>query len=367
MKRIIIESRHLFRETGISKYFVNYIKQFIVDKSNYNFIIVTDYLNNTNYFANIENVKICKIKRFNLISNKYICDLIYGFITFPLFLLRTKADLLISPYYDFIIPPNYKNKTIITLHDLCYIQLKQYYNYHHIIPNLFFLNQALKKSKKIFTVSEKSKKDISLYLKKKRIYNKKIIIIYNSFKKINPEKKIVLNNHDINIIYTGGFEKRKNIDNIFKAFSKSIQTIPQLKLIITGNLKNNKKFQNKIIKYQLQNNTYLTGILTDSQLQGLYENKIDGAINISLCEGFGRNSYEAKINCIPLLCSDIKINHEIVGDYPIYCDPFNTDEIASGIHQLVKSSKIQNKPFIDSKFTIEYNYPIFSSEIINCL
>ena len=46
---------------------------------------------------------------------------------------------------------------------------------------------------------------------------------------------------------------------------------------------------------------------------------------LSLCEGFGRNSYEAKINSIPLLCSDIKINHEIVGDYPIYCDPYNTE------------------------------------------
>ena len=135
MKRIIIESRHLFRKTGISKYFLDYIKQFILDKSNYNFIIVTDYLDQTNHFQNFKNTKICKIKRLNLINNNYICDLIYGFITFPLFLLRTNADLLISPYYDFIIPPNYKNKTIITIHDLCYIQLKQFYNYHHIIPN----------------------------------------------------------------------------------------------------------------------------------------------------------------------------------------------------------------------------------------
>ena len=143
--------------------------------------------------------------------------------------------------------------------------------------------------------------------------------------------------------------------------------MPQLKLIITGNLNQNKKFQQLIRKYKLENNTYLTGILTDSQLQGLYENKIDGAINMSLCEGFGRNSYEAKINSIPLLCSDIKINHEIVGDYPIYCDPYNTEAIATGIQQLIKSSKIHNKASIDSKFTIEYNYPIFSSEIINCL
>ena len=367
MKRIIIESRHLFRRTGISKYFVNYIKQFILDNSNYNFVFVTDYLDQTNHFTNLRNTKICKIKRLNLINNNYICDLIYGFITFPLFLLRTNADLLISPYYDFIIPPNYKNKTIITLHDLCYIQLKQYYNYHHIIPNLIFLNQALKKSKKIFTVSENSEKDIRLYLNKKRIYNKKIIIIYNSFKKEKSENKIVLNKQDINILYTGGFEKRKNIDNIFIAFSKSIRIMPQLKLIITGSLNKNKKFQQLISKYKLENNTYLTGTLTDSQLQGLYESKIDGAINLSLCEGFGRNSYEAKINSIPLLCSDIKINHEIVGDYPIYCDPYNTEEIATGIQKLVKSSKIHNIASIDSKFTIEYNYPTFSSEIINCL
>ena len=88
---------------------------------------------------------------------------------------------------------------------------------------------------------------------------------------------------------------------------------------------------------------------------------------MSLCEGFGRNSYEAKINSIPLLCSDIKINHEIVGDYPIYCDPYNTEAIATGIQQLVNFSKNHNIASIDSKFTFKYNYPIFSSEIINCL
>ena len=62
MKRIIIESRHLFRKTGISKYFLDYIKQFILDKSNYNFIIVTDYLDQTNHFQNLKIQKYAKSK-----------------------------------------------------------------------------------------------------------------------------------------------------------------------------------------------------------------------------------------------------------------------------------------------------------------
>ena len=40
-------------------------------------------------------------------------------------------------------------------------------------------------------------------------FNKKIVIIYNSFKKLKSENKIVLNKQDLNIIYTEVLKKGK--------------------------------------------------------------------------------------------------------------------------------------------------------------
>ena len=97
----------------------------------------------------------------------------------------------------------------------------------------------------------------------------------------------------------------------------------------------------------------------------LYKSNLSGAINISVCEGFGRNNYEAKIYGIPLLCSNIEINHEIVENYPVYCDPNDIHDIYNGIIKLLSLPRNKMFKLIDKKFSLPLNVKKFSVLIDN--
>ena len=168
----------------------------------------------------------------------------------PKILKKIDADILIIPYYYIIIPSKYKYKTITTIHDVCYFECKNIYKFHTYIFAKFFFKQALNYSKSIITVSYTTEKKIKNYFKKNKLKIKPIEIIYNIFKydhysdvKLNPLLKD-LEQFRKKLIYTGGYERRKNLSNLFKAFKKVINVYPDIILIITGNLNKNKTFIN---------------------------------------------------------------------------------------------------------------------------
>ena len=289
----------------------------------------------------------------------------------PKILNKLDADLLISPYYYFIIPSKYKYKTITTIHDVCYFECKNLYKFHTYIFATYFFKQALNYSKSIITVSYTTEKKIKNYFTKYKFKIKPIEIIYNVFQydhssdlKLNSSFKD-LEQFRKKLIYTGGYERRKNLSNLFKAFKKVINVYPDIILIITGNLNKNKTFINLLKSHDIFENVILTGLLSDSQMNYLYKSNLSGAINISVCEGFGRNNYEAKIYGIPLLCSNIEINHEIVENYPVYCDPNDIHDIFNGIIKLLSLPRNKMFKLIDKKFSLPLNIKKFSVLIDN--
>ena len=372
MRKIIVEARLLSRSTGISGFFNPLLQKLIKTNPNTEFILTTQSDKILERYKKYSNVNITNITSPKWIKHPYLVDLYYGIISFPNFLKNQTADLLISPYYDFLIPRKFHDKVIITVHDLCYYECNNLYKTHTKIPANYFLTKALNRCAGVLTVSETSYKNIKLYFPE--ITRKKhVIVTYNCFSKPNSKfKQIKLPQEIISkpgkkILYSGGFENRKNLSRLFRAFYQISQEYEDLYMIITGNLKNNKKFHRLIHSCGINEKILLPGNITDEQMQTLYQSGITGAVNLSLCEGFGRNSYEALLNGLPLLCSDIEINREIVGDYPIYCDPTNVEDIINGLKKLMKTTANKSLSSIDERFTIDYNFSNFSNLIDDCM
>jgi len=368
LKKVIIEGRHLSNNTGISHYFMPLLIRLVKNNRNLNFLIVTQDNHSLDDFNSFDNVEILILKTPFWIKLNYLINLYYSIISLPIFLLKNNADLLVSPYYDFIIPKNFNKKTIVTIHDLCYFKISELYKIHTRYPNYIFFRGSLEKCCGIFTVSKSSLKDLLGYIPKNKEI--KTEVVYNCFTK--PEKKIISKKYSIKnifsikgkkIIYTGGFENRKNLGRLFSAFYKVINLNEDVFLVITGNLEKNNKFIKLIKSYRVEKNILFTGVLDNQEMECLYQSDLIGSINISLCEGFGRNSYEAKIHGIPLLCSDIDVNHEVVGDYPFYCNPYNENEIYEGINKLINNEIRYRNSNIESRFTIDYNYKKFTGMI----
>lgn len=212
---------------------------------------------------------------------------------------------------------------------------------HDIIPKLFpeYLNnsrkkfywklteKAIKKADKIIAVSKHTKKDLVKYL---NITPEKISVNYIDVdkiykKEVSREKtREVLEKYNLKpgYIYSGGgLEKRKNIENLLKAYkllSKALQTVNYKlpKLVISGKLMPElaplMTDVEKLVKdLGLQDKVKLLDFVSQEDLPALYKNAVM-FIYPSLYEGFGLPVLEA-MNCgTPVIVSNVSSIPEIV-------------------------------------------------------
>lgn len=363
-KKILVDCKNLAEySSGIKVYFIPYLLSAIEEFSQFKFILVAHKEFDTgfiNQFSNWEFLKIPQKK-----SGIFVIDfLYYNLWTYPSNLNKIDANLLITPYYDFIIPPLFKDKAIITVHDLCYWEFGNLYtfkvrNFHKLI-----LWYNLLMVKNIITVSKTS---LEMLVK---VFGNNILskssILYNTFEPqdVIHENLPNENKHKI-ILYTGGYEQRKNIDMLFMVV-KELSFDWDIKLVFTGDYKDCIPLNEKIEFYKISKNVVLTGKITLEELTNYYLIS-DLVINISLCEGFGRSNLEAMIFKKPLVCSDIKVFRELVGDYPIYCDPNNLSSIKNSIVKSFGHKLSRNSSTSLDKYLIENNKYLFFNIIKNAL
>jgi glycosyltransferase involved in cell wall biosynthesis len=349
---IIVDCKNLAQySSGIAGYFKPLLKSTIEHFEQYHFILVAPSEFDTAFIKEYSNweVKIISQKKF---ENATLDILAYDMWTYPNSIKKLDACLLISPYYDFIIPSKFKNKSIITGHDLCYWELDQSYSQKVKLYHKLLLNLNISKAKKIITVS-KTSLDMIKKIFGNDIYDKSVVV-YNTFEvegigaltlKKNGRKK--------SLLYTGGFEQRKNVDMLFRVISELKKEL-EIELVFTGNFKDNIQLKQLIKEYQLEDIVNLTGIVSHEELQNFYM-QCDTVVNISLCEGFGRSNLEAMIYNKPLVCSDIEVFRELVGEYALYCDPTSIKSIKDAVKKSFElNEKIKIKLDIE-RFKFETN------------
>lgn len=204
-----------------------------------------------------------------------------------------------------------------------------------------FLSKICKKSKKIITVSEYSKKDIcTTYGIKKG----KVEVIYNaantafrqlSEQEIRDTKNEFTAGNDF-FIFVGSLHPRKNIQNLIYAFELVSVSNKSIQLVIVGSdmwKENNLKISNEIRKQLI-----FTGHIENSKLTKLMGSAL-ALTYIPYFEGFGIPLVEA-MNCgIPIIAANTTCLPEIAGDAAIYCNPFDVNDIAEKM-LLVNSNSI---------------------------
>lgn len=277
----------------------------------------------------------------------------------PFVLRKHKADLFLSP--DGMISLLSNTKSLAVIHDLNFIYYKKdmpfwvekYYN--------FFFPRFAKKSVRLATVSEYSKKDIVLNY---GIDADKIDVVYNGanllYRPISePEKtatKKEWSEGNDYFLFVGAMHPRKNIVNLFKAFdafkakSKSV-----VKLVIVGN----KMYWRADIEacfeaMQFKKDVVFTGRLSPEKLK----NVLGAAMALTYVpyfEGFGIPIVEAFYCDVPVITSTITSMPEIAGDAALLVDPFSVTEIAEAMGKiegdadlrfaLIEKGKIRRQEF----------------------
>lgn len=349
--------------SGISAYFKPFLNSLISHFNDYHFILVAPNEFDTYFIEELNNWELRIIPRVTFFSSS-IEVIFYDLWTFPRGINKVNACLLISPYYDFVIPANFKNKTIITVHDLCYWEVGELYPMRIRYYYKLLLNFNINRAKYIITVSQSSLNSIINFFGQSLL--SKLVVIYNTFEISNYKIKEVVNDKNKKILlYTGGFEYRKNVDNLFKALAELKYEV-DFQLLFTGNYILNVKLLGLIKKYQLENYVKLTGSLSTEELHRSY-NLCDTVINTSFCEGFGRSNLEAMYFNKPLVCSELDVFKELVGNYAIYCDPYSVISIKEAILKSFDNTNRTIETRGIEKFSFKPNKTKFINTVENIL
>lgn len=284
--------------------------------------------------------------RINIRSNNIFKRFFLGFYYWGKMFDIYKIDYFDHSYLPLFIFKKKLTKIILTIHDLRY--LKDWKdNFLRFMVFRIVMKLSLYNCSKVITVSNTIKKELSNF------YKKKIYVIYN-FIKTFKKKKIKKNMNNF-IFSIGHAEKRKNLENLIRAFVLVKSKNYSGNLIICTNNGNNLMRINQLVK----NNPYSDSIkllINKNNLfvKNLYEN-CELFILPSYYEGFGIPIIEAAIFNKPILTSNLKVFKEVTLGRSKYFDPSDPTDISAKIN-LILNNKVEKKKLEKNSILIQKKF-----------
>ncbi|WP_229311128.1 glycosyltransferase family 4 protein [Larkinella soli] len=315
---------------GISRYFAN-ILQFIKDTPDMDYELGVLYAKN-HYLHNE-----------HLLLNNNLGDLLLKQRSKPPYFINEKYcnyllssdnfDVFHPTYYDPYFLKNLKKPLVVTIHDLTYERLPEYFWAEDPLTYQKRLN--LERADKIIAISNTTKKDLLRYYE---VDESRIEVIYHGMETDAPfVTRPVAHLPKHYLLYVGDRSGYKNFYLFMNAFKQLSSVYPDLHLILTGG--GNPGIADREFIHRLKLGDKVRHInATDEELNYLYQN---AALFVypSLHEGFGLPILEAyKAGC-PVLLSDTECFREIGADAALFFSPHAVDDLISVITGFLSDSE----------------------------
>ena len=186
----------------------------------------------------------------------------------------------------------------------------------------------------------------------KRVYNRDTKVIYPCITR-NDIMPIGESEH---FIYIGRLEKPKNLENGIIAFKKLIDNIEDknLKFIIAGKGRHEKKIKNLAKKIGIEKNIIFKGYVSDEEKKDLL-NKSYALVMPAINEPFGLTVIEALYSSCISIISNFSGVYEVAKDYSISCDMNDIDSLTDAMLKVYKNKNIK-KELIESSKKILDNF-----------
>lgn len=265
----------------------------------------------------------------------------------PLKLKSIKPDLFLST--DGWIPTQLNIPVVNVIHDLNFVHhpefvkpvVRRYYNR--------FFPKFAHKATQLATVSEFSRQDIHQTYK---VPLDRINVVYSgnnsayipySLEQQNRVKRKYTDGNDY-FLFVGLIHKRKNLDNIFKAFDifKERQNSP-VKLVVVGDKKWwAGEIENAYLQMRYRDDVLMLGRQPNEVVYELTA-ATRAVVYTSLFEGFGLPIVDAFNASVPIITSDISSMPEIAGDAAITVNPYSVEQIAEAMSELATDESLRQK------------------------
>src|SRR6186713_86023 len=266
----------------------------------------------------------------------------------PWVLRRERPDVFHAPHY--VLPPAVPCRSVVTIHDCIHLMFPQYLPnraaYAYARASMW---TAARRSDRILTVSEASKRDI-LHLF--NVKPEKIVVVYNAidehFSATPSEEQVarIRERYQLDhkfVLYVGNIKPHKNLVRLIEAFSQLRRTHDDLKLLIIGDeISRLPALRRAVHRNKLHKFVRFLGYLKDDTLTVLYR-LASVFVFPSLYEGFGLPPLEAMASGTPVVTSNVSSLPEVTGDAAVLVDPYDVESIEDGMRRVLDDPRLADE------------------------
>ena len=263
----------------------------------------------------------------------------------PWVLRRERPDVYHAPHY--VLPPAVRCRSVVTIHDCIHLMFPQYLPnraaYAYARASMW---AAARRSDRILTVSEASKRDILHFF---NVKPEKIVVVYNAidehFRATPSEEQVarIRERYQLDhkfVLYVGNIKPHKNLVRLIEAFSQLRRTHDDLKLLIIGDeISKLPALRRAVHRNKLHKFVRFLGYLKDDTLTVLYR-LASVFVFPSLYEGFGLPPLEAMASGTPVVTSNVSSLPEVTGDAAVLVDPYDVDSISDGMRRILDDPRL---------------------------
>ncbi|WP_394186713.1 glycosyltransferase family 4 protein [Metabacillus halosaccharovorans] len=259
--------------------------------------------------------------------------------------LWEQVDLLVHSRKSLLINlcntgPIFKERQIVTIHDAAVYRFPYSFSFAFRSWYKIMFKSFGRRSRKIITVSNFSKKELINYCD---IKQEKITVVTEGKEHIKRSKL-----EDAEIIRKNNLEHKKfifavsslNPNKNFKRIIQAINTIDDEDFFIVIAGGSNPKVFKDSDDILLDNKVKYIGYISDNDLKIMYEHAT-GFIYPSLYEGFGLPPLEAMACGCPVIVSNTSSLPEVCGTAALYCDPYNIEDIGAKMKVLIQNEDLR--------------------------
>ena len=267
----------------------------------------------------------------------------------PWVLHRERPDVFHAPHYG--LPPAVGCRSLVTIHDCIHLVFPQYLpNRAAYVYAKASMWSAARRSNRILTVSEASKRDIIRFLK---VPTEKIVVVHNAIDErfhVKPSEEAIARvreryqlDHRF-VLYVGNIKPHKNLVRLIEAFDKLRKSgFDELTLLIIGDeISKLPALRRAVHSHKLHKHVRFLGYLPDETLAVLYRL---AAVFVfpSLSEGFGLPPIEAMACGAPVVTSNVSSLPEVTGGAAVLVDPYDVESIADGIARVLSNPALREE------------------------
>lgn len=245
-----------------------------------------------------------------------------------------------SPHYN--IPLLYSGKLLVTVHDVFHLAMPQYVGgLHKRLYAKAMFGVLRRKASAIVCVSHFTAQELQKFT---GTNSDKIFEVHNG---VNAGGIIIESlTKPLNrsyLLYVGNVKPHKNLMGLLNAFELIMNKIPHDLVVVgkkDGFITGDREVMNKASR--LVDRVHFTGVVTENVLQQYYAHA-EALVFPSFYEGFGLPPLEAMALGCPVIVSDAASLPEVCGDAALYCDPYNSVDIAEKILCLISDPGLQTE------------------------